>query len=369
MRTSRVIGVVAAAALLATTSGCGLINGGGGKKSPSPTHTSGSAAPTGADGLPSPVGQRVWQYAVRGTTPVSVVTSIYGVYRQGDHAALQFGVTLASGAQFGQGVDLTDRLQSPIGHPDDPSSLSATEITLVDSQADKAYLVARDSQTNGKCLCPRELQAYAGATTVASATFAAPAADKSAIDVWLPSLGYFPNVPITNGAPPTPTPVSPAPNKRGVLVAQPSSTGPVAQARVVDIDAPVANLDLSVTQQKDKVTLDANVLFAFNKASLTSKAKSRIAEAAAVLRKNAHGQVEVNGYTDSKGSNAYNLDLSRRRAEAVRKALAAQLAGTGITLVAKGYGEARPVAPNTVNGRDNPHGRALNRRVEIVYHR
>lgn len=368
MRTSRAI-VVAAALLLATTTGCGLM-GGGGKKSPSPTHTSTSAPSTGADGLPKPVAQRVWQFMVAGTTPVSVVTSIYGVYRQGGHAVLQLGVTVAGGAKFGQGVDLTDRLnQVAWGGADDPSYTNAVDMVLVDSQAEKAYLVARDGQPNGTCLCPQRLEAYVGATTVASATFAAPPADKSSIDVWMPSLGYFPDVPITNGAAPTPKPASPAPNRSGVLVAEPASTGPVAQAKVVDIDAPVANLDLSVIQQKDKVTLNANVLFAFNKATLTSKAKSRIAEAVAVLRKNAHGQVQVNGYTDSRGSNAYNLDLSRRRAEAVRKALAAQLAGTGITLVAKGYGEAHPVAPNTVHGHDNPHGRALNRRVEIVYHR
>lgn len=368
MRTSRVIGVAAAAVLLATTSGCGLINGGGGGKSPSPTHTAASTAPTGANGLPKPVAQHVWESTVQSTSPFAVVTSIYGVYRQGDHAVLQFGVTLGSGANVGQGVDVTDWLRPTTGSANDPS-LSADGMVLVDPQAEKAYLVARDSQTNGRCLCPRQLQAYAGATTVASATFAAPAADKSAIDVWLPSLGYFANVPVTNGAPSTPKPASPAPDGTGVLVAEPSSTGPAALAKVVDIEAPVANLDLSVTQQKDKVTLDANVLFDFNKATLTSKAKARIAEAVAVLRKNAHGQVQVNGYTDSKGSNAYNLDLSRRRAEAVRKALAPRLAGTGITLVAKGYGEAHPVAPNTVNGRDNPQGRAFNRRVEIVYKR
>ena len=44
-----------------------------------------------------------------------------------------------------------------------------------------------------------------------------------------------------------------------------------------------------------------------------------------------------------------------------------KLAGTDIELVGHGYGEARPVAKNTVDGKDNPKGRRLNRRVEIVY--
>lgn len=51
----------------------------------------------------------------------------------------------------------------------------------------------------------------------------------------------------------------------------------------------------------------------------------------------------------------------------MRAELAKSLRGSGISLVAKGYGEARPVAPNTIKGKDNPRGRAENRRVETVY--
>ena len=74
--------------------------------------------------------------------------------------------------------------------------------------------------------------------------------------------------------------------------------------------------------------------------------------------------IEVDGHTDSKGADAYNLELSQRRAATVAKALQ----GDGLTapLTIHGFGETQPVAPNTLKGADNPVGRQLNRRVELV---
>jgi OOP family OmpA-OmpF porin len=59
-----------------------------------------------------------------------------------------------------------------------------------------------------------------------------------------------------------------------------------------------------------------------------------------------------------------NIDLSRQRAAAVVTALSAD--GLGTPLIARGFGESQPVAPNAVNGKDNPAGRQLNRRVELL---
>ena len=70
-------------------------------------------------------------------------------------------------------------------------------------------------------------------------------------------------------------------------------------------------------------------------------------------------KVEVAGYTDSKGADAYNLKLSGERAESVR----AYLVSKGVpaaSLIAKVYGEANPIATN-----DTDAGRAKNRRVEF----
>ena len=75
----------------------------------------------------------------------------------------------------------------------------------------------------------------------------------------------------------------------------------------------------------------------------------------------------IDGYTDSKGSPAYNLRLSRRRAAAVRTALA-RLVGRGVRFQVAGHGEANPVAANFKrDGSDNPRGRAKNRRVTISF--
>ncbi len=108
----------------------------------------------------------------------------------------------------------------------------------------------------------------------------------------------------------------------------------------------------------------ADALFDFDKATLKPAAKELIAKAATVLVE-AGKPIEVEGHTDAKGSDEYNQDLSERRATAFAEALKAQ--ASGLTITTKGWGETRPVAPNTTaDGKDNPGGRALNRRVEVV---
>ena len=76
-------------------------------------------------------------------------------------------------------------------------------------------------------------------------------------------------------------------------------------------------------------------------------------------------RVEIQGHTDSKGTEEYNMKLGERRAESVKTYLGTQ--GISADRVAtKSFGESDPVADNTINGKDNPAGRALNRRVVII---
>jgi outer membrane protein OmpA-like peptidoglycan-associated protein len=111
-----------------------------------------------------------------------------------------------------------------------------------------------------------------------------------------------------------------------------------------------------------------NVLFAFDSAELTPQARREIERMALVLN---HPQavgrrITLEGHTDSIGTEAYNLDLSQRRAASVAQELVAR----GVVrdrLTVDGFGKQRPVSPNTTpDGKDNPAGRALNRRVEAV---
>lgn len=137
---------------------------------------------------------------------------------------------------------------------------------------------------------------------------------------------------------------------------------------VQELVLPVASFGGSVVVQRAGVTLDADVLFAFGSATLRPAARGRIRAAADAVRTATPRAVRITGYTDSRGSKAYNLRLSRRRAVSVRRALAAVLGETAPTLRTAGRGESDPVAANTTKkGNDSPAGRARNRRVEVRY--
>lgn len=139
---------------------------------------------------------------------------------------------------------------------------------------------------------------------------------------------------------------------------------------VLDLRLETATLDESFRRAEGEgdvtVTLKADVLFRFDGARLDRRAQSRLKRTAEEIRHGDPKKVSIEGHTDSKGSDAYNVSLSRRRAQAVRRALIEALGPDAPRLTTKGRGESQPVAPNTKpDGSDNPKGRALNRRVEI----
>jgi len=140
------------------------------------------------------------------------------------------------------------------------------------------------------------------------------------------------------------------------------------QPRIIDLAPRVIDVRPVVQTQPGRVeiTVTSDVLFAFNSATLSPDAQAVLADVVSRLRTARPGIVVVAGYTDSIGTDAYNLDLSTRRAGAVRDALVSQgLAGPTFQVVGKG--KADPVAPNTnANGSDNPEGRRLNRRVVVT---
>lgn len=172
---------------------------------------------------------------------------------------------------------------------------------------------------------------------------------------------------------------SPAPTPSLVGGPTAGSAGGPVTAPVVDFTAPTVDVfvvtgsvegDRTDAESGDRVevTLGADVLFAFGKADLTPAANQRLKEVADRIRAQAKGAVAIDGHTDSVGDDASNQVLSERRAEAVRAALATLLAGTAVTFQVAGHGESQPVAPNTTaDGKDNPAGRAKNRRVEIRF--
>lgn len=109
-----------------------------------------------------------------------------------------------------------------------------------------------------------------------------------------------------------------------------------------------------------------NIYYDFDKSKLRSESEYTIdTTLLKILREFPEIIIEVSSHTDSKGDDEYNLVLSQKRAESVVK----YLIKNGIPkerLVAKGYGETKPIAPNENNdGTDNPEGRQKNRRTEF----
>ena len=112
------------------------------------------------------------------------------------------------------------------------------------------------------------------------------------------------------------------------------------------------------------ITLEDGVLFDFGKSDIRSDAAQTLKSLAGVLNNAKVPTAHVYGHTDSVSDEAFNLQLSQERADAV----SAELKKDGVSAIldATGYGESKPVAPNeNADGSDNPAGRALNRRVEI----
>jgi outer membrane protein OmpA-like peptidoglycan-associated protein len=108
------------------------------------------------------------------------------------------------------------------------------------------------------------------------------------------------------------------------------------------------------------VTLPGNIYFDVNKSDVKPAMRARLSDIAKALSAVPDQHVLVEGHTDSDGKDDYNLQLSKLRADAVRSLL---IAG-GVSpdrIESQGYGETRPIAPNTT-----PDGKAQNRRVEIV---
>ncbi len=120
---------------------------------------------------------------------------------------------------------------------------------------------------------------------------------------------------------------------------------------------------MEVTRLQDgsvRIGLPSEVLFDFDSATLKPQFRSTLDEMAGILNQDPRSSVTVIGHTDSTGSEAYNMDLSRRRAQAVTS----HLGSRGVDpnrLYAEGRGESEPRASNATE-----EGRAQNRRVEMI---
>lgn len=132
-----------------------------------------------------------------------------------------------------------------------------------------------------------------------------------------------------------------------------------ATLRAQELERELAELNARNTDRGMVMTLDTT-LFETNSAALKPGAMNKLYPLVTFLRDHPERNISVEGYTDSMGSEAYNQDLSQRRAEAVRDFLVHNGVSSA-QIIARGYGESYPVASN-----DTEAGRLQNRRVEVI---
>ena len=136
---------------------------------------------------------------------------------------------------------------------------------------------------------------------------------------------------------------------------------------IQDLTARVDDLRVNETDLEIRLELAADVLFDFDQSNIKPEAEKVLTRAAAFIRERAAGIVRIEGHTDAKGTEAYNLRLSDRRAASVKTWLTSSGGLRTVSFSTKGLGATQPVAPNTrPDGSDDPEGRQRNRRVEII---
>ena len=327
---------------------------------------------TAADENTVPVlGQVQARYAGSNKAPQGVVT-VHGVRRIQDGTAVYLSLGFPAGTQGATRLNLASILatssadMSPIGSDD------LAQAGLMDSAGKKLYVTQVTSDKN--CVCSEGSLVNHVADDNAGKAYAlyyvVPTLPSSVTTVDVVIAGsIIPNVPVQDGAmTPTRSDDDPIVVGTGWPAIDQSALAKVTDTNqsILPLTQSVSDLSGQITDrtQSDTKSVDiaSDVLFAVDSAALTPAANATLAKAAAALKADGvTGTVNVIGYTDSDNTEAHNLDLSKRRAQAVVAALK-PLIPAGITLVAQGKGEADPVASN-----DSAAGKALNRRVSLSF--
>ncbi len=305
-----------------------------------------------------------------------LVITLHGVRRIEGGTAVYYSVGFPASAKNTDSLSVALSLtpETTVFFPDQHGEKTA-DVALVDTTNLKLYGGLKPG--DGVCVCSQDGLGYGypytgkpgEADVLYSVTPALPeGVDK--VSVFLADR-VFPDIPVEDG-PMTPetavtqdSPVIklgtgwPKINPSRVAQADPTASTFNLTERIADLENVVATRKQAKQQAVD---VNADVLFVVDKADVSAKGKASLQKAAAELKRlGAKGTVTVTGHTDSDGDDAYNLALSKRRAEAVVAVLQPML-GSGITLRAEGKGETEPVASN-----DSKAGKALNRRVSLSF--
>ena len=130
--------------------------------------------------------------------------------------------------------------------------------------------------------------------------------------------------------------------------------------QAAEIERDIAGAKVERIGEGIKITFSSGILFDVDKSYLKDQSQAELTELSTILNKYEDTNILLVGYTDSTGSDEYNLELSRKRAQSVADFLVTQNVSSARFSV-EGYGKSHPVASN-----DTAEGRAQNRRVEVA---
>jgi OmpA-OmpF porin, OOP family len=138
-----------------------------------------------------------------------------------------------------------------------------------------------------------------------------------------------------------------------------------AQNMAKNADSKIVSVESNINQKISNIDSykpveNASVRFGFNHSDLTDDAKATLDQLAAKVKGSKGYVLEIQGFTDNKGTEAYNLSLSQKRSESVVRYLAEQHQIPLFRMFILGLGEAKQVEDNKTK-----EGREANRRVEI----
>lgn len=357
-----VSGLVLVGLLTACTAGTGPDD------PPEPT-ASDSPSPT-ADGPEAAETQQVVAATTMTIQGAEVNVDVYPLVRDGDAVVLTLDLTLVDSEDGEDPVStgLAFSAVAPLGGVQWPGGMR-----LFDLVRDVVHVPAEDDDgrpvTNLASASSGDW--ISGEGTRWQVAYAAPGADVDHLGLHLPGAPYVESVPVLDGDVPPPAPEAAA-SESASADEDPSDSryqavdvAQIAQARVLPLESYTRELAGAVstaqTTEEVQIALGSDVLFATDSDELSDQALAALDAAAAHLVSREPGPVAVVGHTDDVASDAYNQDLSERRAAAVAEALAERIDTSAYPLEPSGRGESEPLVPNT--GEEN---RALNRRVTLT---
>ena len=150
-----------------------------------------------------------------------------------------------------------------------------------------------------------------------------------------------------------------APCKPEPPAAAPAQAPAAAEQPVTAVQATSTAIEQAV-EAEGRANIEA-IFFTVDSANLRPESDVALTAIADMMRRHPDWKFNVEGHTDSQGGGPYNLDLSKRRAAAVKTALTTRFSIAADRLTSTGYGLTKPIADNATL-----EGRARNRRVELV---